>query len=184
MTFEEKTIHTEPIYKGNITEYVVKTVELPNGHHATREIVLHDDASAVIAFIDGRLLCVEQFRKPLEQTCIEIPAGLIDPGETPLEAAKRELEEETTYQAEKWEEVTSFYSTPGFCNERLTIFEVSDVSEVLDPLPQDEDETLSVVTVSFEEAWELIASGRICDAKTIFAIYYWKMKRLIEGEVL
>lgn len=178
VNFEERTIKETSIYKGNITEYVVKTVELPDGRRATREIVLHDDASAVIAFIDGKLLCVEQFRKPLERTSIEIPAGLIDQGETPLEAAQRELEEETAYQAKNWSEVTSFYNTPGFCNEKLTIFEVSELVAVDNPLAQDEDENLRVMTLTLEEAWGLMESGRICDSKTVFALFYWKMKQL------
>lgn len=180
MNFEEKTLSTKKIYKGLITEYVVKTVELPDGRQATREIVWHDDAAAVIVFIEDKLLCVEQFRKPLERTSIEIPAGLIDEGETPLEAAKRELEEETGYQANEWKEVTSFYNTPGFCDEKLTIFEASDPKKVVNPLAQDDDETLQVMTLSFDEAWQLMEEGRICDSKTVFALFYWKMKRLEE----
>lgn len=96
----------------------------------------------------------------------------------PLEAAQRELEEETAYQAKNWSEVTSFYNTPGFCNEKLTIFEASELVAVDNPLAQDEDENLRVMTLTFEEAWELMESGRICDSKTVFALFYWKMKQL------
>ncbi|HCJ4535739.1 TPA: NUDIX hydrolase, partial [Listeria innocua] len=93
-SLEEKTLHTEKIFSGNVIELQVDDVELPNGEKSKREIVKHPGAVAIIPFsADGRMYLVEQFRKPLEKNIIEIPAGKMEPGEDPLVTAKRELEE-------------------------------------------------------------------------------------------
>jgi len=177
MKFEEKTLNNQSIYKGNITEYTVQEVELPNGNKATREIVRHGDAAGIIAIEDGKLLCVKQYRKPIEQVSIEIPAGLVDDGEDNLKAAQRELEEETGYQAKDWSAVTSFYSSPGFTDEKLEIFRAADLFEVEDSLPADDDETLAVLKLTYEEAWEAYEDGVLSDSKTVFALFYWNLLR-------
>ncbi|EHC6479364.1 NUDIX hydrolase, partial [Listeria monocytogenes] len=95
-SLEEKTLHTEQIFSGNIIELQVDDVELPNGEKSKREIVKHPGAVAIIPFSeDGGMYLVEQYRKPLEKTIIEIPAGKMESGEDPLVTARRELEEET-----------------------------------------------------------------------------------------
>src|SRR5699024_5433789 len=106
-------------------DYTIEEVLLPNGKTAQREIVRHDAASAILPFTeDGKAVFVKQFRKPVNQLFIEIPAGLINSDETdPLSAAERELEEETGYQADEWKLITSFYSSPGFTDEYLTVYE-------------------------------------------------------------
>jgi len=176
---EEKTINSKVIHKGNITEYVLEEVRLPNGNKASREIVRHDDAAAIIPFTkDKKVLFVKQYRKPIEQTLYEIPAGLMDETDaTPLETAKRELEEETGYRAEQWQVVTSFYSSPGFTDEFLTIYEAEDLYQVEHPLEQDEDENVELKELSFEEAWKEYEKGAIRDAKSVFGLFYWKAKR-------
>lgn len=178
--FEEKTLKSNKIYKGNITEYEVQTVQLPNGKEAVREIVWHDDAAAVFALDNNQLICVKQYRKPIEKISIELPCGLVESGEKPDEAANREFEEETGYKATSLTYITEFYNSPGFTNEKLFIYEADNIVTVEEPLQQDDDENLEVIKLSYDEAWDYFDKGLINDSKTVFALYYWKMKK--EGE--
>lgn len=177
MNFEEKTLESTKIYKGNITEYEVQTVQLPNGEKAVREIVWHDDAAAVFALEDNQLICVKQYRKPIEKISVELPCGLVESGEEPKVAANREFEEETGYKANRLTYITEFFNSPGFTNEKLYIYEASEIIKVDEPLPQDDDEHLEVVKLSYDQAWDYFNKGLISDSKTVFALYYWKMKK-------
>lgn len=169
----EETIKTEQIFEGKIISLQVDTVALPEGRTATREIVRHPGAAAVIALLDGKLLVVEQFRKPLEKFQIEIPAGKLDPGENPLTAAARELEEETGYRAVNLKLINEFYTSPGFADEKLFLYFADRVETGIQS--PDEDEDLKVEAITMEQADNYIAEGRISDAKTILAIYAWKL---------
>ncbi|TVP92393.1 NUDIX hydrolase [Alkalibacterium sp.] len=183
MEFFEETVSEKSIYKGNVTEYTVQEVRLPDGKLAQREIVRHAGASAVIPFTqDGRMVLVKQYRKAIEQLSVEIPAGIKDEvDDTGLVTAKRELEEETGYQADEWEFVTSFFSTPGFTDEYLEIYEATGLKKVDNPLEMDDDEAIELIEVTFDEAWDLYGQKLIRDSKTVFALFYWKMKKLQES---
>ncbi|QAY66223.1 NUDIX domain-containing protein [Paenibacillus protaetiae] len=172
----ERTIHTEPVFQGKVISLQVDTVELPEGKTATREIVKHPGAAAVMALLDGKLLVVEQFRKPLEKFQVEIPAGKLDPGEDPEAAAARELEEETGYRAEHLQLVSAFYTSPGFADEKLYLYFAERV--VPGQSNPDEDEFLQVKAITLEEAEVYLAEGKISDAKTIMALYAWKLYKL------
>lgn len=174
--FEEVTITTTPIYEGRIISLQVDEVRLPDGQTATREIVKHPGAVAVIALHEDKMIVVEQYRKPLEKSQIEIPAGKLDPGEDPLDAARRELEEETGYRAGSIRHVSSFYTSPGFADELLHLY----VAEQLAPgdVRPDDDEFLECSAITLAEAKSLIAQNRISDAKTIAAVYAWQIYRL------
>ena len=176
--FAEVTTSREVIYEGAIIDVVVDDVLLPNGEMSKRELVFHNGAVAIIALTDDdKIVLVKQFRKALEKSIIEIPAGKIEKNEiNPLEVAKRELEEETGYKAAELKEVTQFIASPGFCNEELTIFEATGLAQVDNPLPQDDDEFLELMELTLEEAKEKIKTREICDAKTIYAILYWEMQ--------
>ena len=182
MDFKEETIKSQLIHKGNITEYWVDDVLLPNGKKSKREIVKHAGAVAIMPFTeDGKMIFVKQFRKAIEKTILEIPAGMIDKTDTnPIETGKRELEEETGYQAKVFKLETSFYTSPGFSNEFLYIYRAENLVKIENPLAQDEDEFLELVTLSFEEAWDAYEKNIIIDAKTVFALYFWKMKKRVE----
>ena len=181
--FEEKTISRKEIFKGKIIDVVLDEVRLPNGETGTRELVFHPGAVAVIPITaDHKMIMVKQFRKPMEKILLEIPAGKIDPGEHdhPKETAERELEEETGYRANKFTFVTSMYVSPGFADELLHIYYAEDLEKVPNPRPQDEDEVLELYTLTLDEAKAEIASGLICDAKTIFAVQYWELQQMKE----
>jgi len=162
----ERTLHSERIYEGKIINLRVDTVELPSGRKTKREIVEHAACTAIVA-LDSRdnVLLVRQYRKPAEKMLLEIPAGGIERGEKPLDGARRELEEETGFSAEKWEELSFFYTSPGFTTEFMYLYLATD----LKPLKRaaDDDEDIELVRVPLKKTPELIASREICDAKSI-----------------
>lgn len=180
MEFEEKTIKRTEIYQGPIFQVVRDKVSLPeNKGTAYRDLIFHNGAVAVIAITDeDKMILVKQYRKAIETISYEIPAGKLEIGENadPEAAALRELEEETGYTGELTL-LYDFYSAIGFCNEKIKLYSASHLKRVENPRPQDEDETLEVYQVSLEQAKELLASGAICDAKTIMAVQYWEMQK-------
>lgn len=178
--FRERTVTSEPIFQGKIIALQVDTIQLPNGGTATREIVRHPGAAAVLALIDDRMLVVEQYRKPMEKFQIEIPAGKLDAGEDPIIAAARELEEETGYRAGSLRPISAFYTSPGFADEKLYLYVAEEL--VKGESRPDEDEFLAVEAITFEEAQQYIKEERISDAKTILAVYAWHIYRLT-GEI-
>lgn len=176
--FEEKTIERQELFKGKIIDVYLDEVALPMGGTAKRELVFHHGGVGIIPITtENKLIMVKQFRKPLEKVVLEIPAGKIDPGEGryPEQTARRELEEETGYQATKLTYINEMYLSPGFSNEKLYIYLATDLMKVENPRPQDEDEVLELYELTLSEAQQAIQDGLICDAKTIFAINYWEL---------
>lgn len=170
MIQEEKTVSSLPVYDGSIIRVERLTVTLPNGKTATRDIVRHQGASAVVPVTsDGALLLTRQYRKPNEFVSIELPAGKIDPGEAPETCALRELQEETGYCAEKLERLFSMKSTPGFSDEIIHVYLATGLSQ--GKANPDEDEFISAFPVTFTEALAMTRDGRITDGKTIAGIY-------------
>jgi ADP-ribose pyrophosphatase len=175
----EKTISSQTIYDGRIIRVKVDEVLLPNGKTAKREIVNHQGAVAVMALTDdGKMIAVRQFRKPLERSIVEIPAGKLEPGEDPLTCAIRELEEETGYQADQFTHISSFYTSPGFADELLHLYLATGLKK--GESRPDEDEFVEVMELTLEEAHQLHRSGEIRDAKTVMAIFAWENRVLRE----
>jgi ADP-ribose pyrophosphatase len=171
--FEEKTVATAPIFKGRIIEVQVDTVTLPNGEQSKREIVKHPGAVGIIPIThDGKLIVVEQYRKALERTIVEIPAGKLEPGEAPNVCALRELEEETGYGTQQLTYLQEVVTSPGFCDEVVHIFVAHDIFKIDNPASLDDDEFVEVKAVTLDEAQQLMAEGAICDAKTIIAVMW------------
>lgn len=168
----EPTIETKQIFKGRIISVQVDTVRLPNGGTSTREIVRHPGAVAVLALLGDRMLVVEQFRKPLERMQVEIPAGKLEPGEDPMEAALRELEEETGYKARSIRHLRTFSTSPGFAEEVIHLYVADDLEASAVHL--DEDEFLTCEAITLPEAERYMEEGRIFDAKTVLAVYMWR----------
>ena len=163
---QERTLHSQRIYEGKIVNLRVDTVELPSGKKTKREIVEHGGCTAIVALdSEKNVLLVRQYRKAVERMLLEIPAGGIEPGEEPLEGARRELEEETGFSAERWEHLSVFYTSPGFCTEFMHLY----LATELQPAERaaDDDEHIEVVRVPLKKSLELVASGEICDAKSI-----------------
>jgi ADP-ribose pyrophosphatase len=173
--FAEVTLHTQPIFQGKVISLQVDEVQLPDGKTATRELVKHPGAVAIMAFLNGKLLVVEQYRKALEKAQIEIPAGKLDSGEAPIEAAYRELEEETGYRATSLTHVCSFYTSPGFANEILHLYRADDLQK--SKIHLDDDEFLECEAITIDQAEQYIAEAKISDAKTILAVYAWKLQQ-------
>jgi ADP-ribose pyrophosphatase len=174
--FHEKTIRTESIFQGKIISLQVDHVELPNGQIATREIVRHPGAVCVLALLDDKMLVVEQYRKPLGKSQVEIPAGKLERGEDPMEAAGRELQEETGYRAVSLRLICSYYTSPGFADELIHFYVAQDL--IKGEINLDEDEFLECEAITLEQAQQMIADERISDAKTITAVYAWRIYKL------
>jgi ADP-ribose pyrophosphatase len=139
---------------------------MPGGRGTTREIVEHSDCVAIVAVdADNNVLLVNQFRKPVEKELLEIPAGGIDSGEDAVAAVRRELQEEAGYLPRKVERLGGFYSSPGYCTEYLYLYLASDL--VPSELHAEDTEDIKLVRVPISRIPSLIASGRICDAKSI-----------------
>ena len=176
MNLEEKTISTKKIFDGRIISVQVDEVELPNGKTSTRELVKHPGAVAVIAMTEeGKIVLVEQYRKPLEKELVEIPAGKLEKGEDPEICAKRELEEETGYGCDSLELVSSFYTSPGFADELIHVYVAKGLKKLENAAGLDEDEFVNLMEVTLEEALEFIKNQRIFDAKTIYAVQYLQL---------
>lgn len=171
--FEEKTIQSELKFKGRIITLQVDEVELPNGKTSNREIVKHPGAVAVIAVTkDKKIILVEQFRKALERSIIEIPAGKIEIGEAPEITALRELEEETGYTTDNLQYIQSFSTSPGFADEIIHLYFADNIVKMEQPVGLDEDEFVELLHVSLTEMEEMVKKQQIYDAKTAFA-YIW-----------
>lgn len=170
----ESKLKSEDIFEGRLLHVKKDTVRLPNGSIAYREWIRHPGAAAVLPITpDGRLIFVRQYRYPVQQVTLEVPAGKLDgEGEDPLECARRELSEETGYRAERYTYLTKLATTVGFSNEFIYIY----AAEGLTPGRQhpDEDEFINVYTMTMDEAVEKIKSGEICDAKSVTAVLLWR----------
>ncbi|MFS0781094.1 NUDIX hydrolase [Bacillus sp. 1P06AnD] len=171
--FEEKTVGSQKIFEGKVITLQVDEVRLPDGKMSKREIVKHPGAVAIMALTEDRkLLMVEQYRKALERSIIEIPAGKLEKGEDPLHTAHRELEEETGYGCKSMKKVVSFYTSPGFADEILHVYVAEGLEKIDNPAAADDDEFVELMEISLEEGERLIEEGRIADAKTVYAIQY------------
>lgn len=179
--FEEKTIASKHIFSGNIISVQVDDVVLPDGNHSKRELVKHPGAVAIIALTDDkRMIFVEQYRKPLERSLVEIPAGKIEANEAPNITAKRELEEETGYTTKELIYLTSFYTSPGFADEIIHIYYTDDIDLLAEAVPGDDDEFVEQIYLTIDEAEQYIKDKKIYDAKTIYAVQYVKMMGLAD----
>ena len=166
----ETTKDSEVIFHGRVFDTIVKTVSLPDGRTAKREIVLHHGGACVLP-IDDDLNCymVRQFRSPFEELLLEVPAGKLEPGEEPLSCATRELLEETGFEAS---EITSFggmIASPGYDSEVIWLFMARGLKQKGQKL--DEGEFLNVENIPLLELFKLAEDGKISDSKTQLCIY-------------
>jgi ADP-ribose pyrophosphatase len=148
----------------------------PGGFEIRRSVVQHA-GSAVMMPIDtrGRILLVRQYRLPARRMMWELPAGRLDPGERPLQAARRELEEETGYRARQWRKLLSLYPSPGYVSEKMTIFVATDLTKG-EPRPM-EDERIRCRWFTPSDLNRMIGAGRLQDGKTIAAFLTWQQSK-------
>ena len=175
MIFEEKTIKKETIYEGKILNLRRDVVQAVGGE-ATREVIEHNGAVAMVALTDdGKVIMVKQYRYPMRKVILEIPAGKIDKGETdPDEAAARELKEETGYTAGRMEKMGKIYPSVGYSEEGIELYLCRDL--VPGETDMDEDEAIDIEEYDFDEACRMAESGEIRDAKTICALLMARAK--------
>ena len=165
----EKKLATQQIYQGRAVNIRVDTVEKAGGTKTTREVVEHSDCIAVVALDEqGNVLLVRQFRHAVDKFLLEIPAGGIDPGEGPMDSVRRELQEEIGYFPRKIDKLGGFYATPGYGTEYLHCFLATDL--VPARLVAEDTDNIELVRVPRDKIPRLIASGEICDAKSIAAL--------------
>lgn len=173
----EKTIKVDNIYEGKILSLRVETVEMPDKKYSKREIVDHVKGVGIIAF-DGEdsIYLVRQYRKAIDEFTLEIPAGLVEVNEKPIETAKREFQEEIGYKPLDIEYLFDMHASPGFTNDKLSFFLAKNLEE--SKLELDEDEFLEKKSYKIEDVYNMVINGEITDAKTIIAVMY--AKRLID----
>jgi ADP-ribose pyrophosphatase len=168
-----ETVSSKEVYKCPVFRVTKdKAVDNSTGFTIERSIIRHN-GSAVMMAVDekDRILLVRQYRLPAERYMWELPAGKLDEGETAIRAAKRELIEETGVRAKKWKKLASFYPSPGYGQEKMTIFLARDLTDG-EAKPM-EDERIETRWFRKKELKEMIRTNRIIDAKTMIAYLYW-----------
>lgn len=178
---DETTLASESVFDGVLLHVKADRVRLQNGHVTQREYIVHCGAACVVAELDnGNLVFERQFRYPLKRAFIELPAGKIDPGETPLATAQRELFEETGYVAESWQHWMTMHPCIGYSDERIEIFYARGLT--LREFERPAEESLEVFEMSLEDALAGLAEGKITDAKTVIGILLLQQRRLLENK--
>ncbi len=158
-------------YQGKFLEMVTEEVALPNGRTATLDLIRHPGAAAIVPFLpDGRVLMIHQYRYAAGGTIYEVPAGKLDPGETPEACAGRELEEETGWRAGRIERLGEILTTPGFTDEKIHLYAGFELAEVRQQL--EADEIIELTPMPLEAALDLVWSGEITDSKTVVSLLH------------
>ena len=164
----EKWINKERLFDGKVVSLTVGQAELDDGAVAHREVINHSGGVGIVPVIDNEIIMVRQYRIAIEKEILEIPAGKIDPGESPETCARRELEEETGYIAGKLIPVGAFYPSVGYTDEIIHLY----LGYELEKSGQkpDSDERIKVVRLSIDEARKMLAARELTDSKTIIGL--------------
>lgn len=169
----EKQISSKILHKGRFLDFIEDQVEIENsgGIVAPRQYFSHPGGVCVIPVLDrDYIVMVRQYRTPVGEIIYEFPAGKRDKGEEPLSTAARELKEETGFTAGNWIDRGFIYPSPGYCTEKLYLFQAEDLASGADN--PDEGEILETEILKISEAFEMVSRGQIRDAKTICGLFY------------
>ncbi len=170
MLYEEKTMKTDKIYEGKILNLKVDTVEMPDKKYSKREIIEHPGAVAMICLTEeNNLILVKQYRKAVESFLLEIPAGKLEVNEEPRETAIRELKEEIKMDSKKLTYLSEFYTSPGYCDEKIHLFLAEDL--VKGDYESEPGEFLEIEEYPIDELVKMVRLGEIMDSKTIMGIF-------------
>ncbi len=174
----EKTIRKIYVFKGRIVNVRNDDAQLSNGKIVSREVVEHRGGVGILPITaQGEVLLVKQYRYPYGELLLEIPAGKLEPGETPFETGVRELREETGMNAARYFDLGIDYPSPGYCNEKIHLYAADGLTEIGQKL--DEGEFLNVLSVPLTEALTMIYNGELKDSKTVIALMkYHEMQQL------
>lgn len=165
-----RVLNSKIAYRARVFDVQRDELELASGHKAIYEIVVHNGAVAMVPVApDGRILFVRQYRHTTGKAILEIPAGTLNKGEDPLACAERELREEVGMAPGKLTKLAEFYLAPGYSTERMWVFLAQDLRP--ETLPHDDDEDLTIVPLSLDEAFAAMRNGEIEEAKTMLALY-------------
>ena len=169
--FTERKLRSRTVYHGRLLRVLEDEVRLANGRTARREYVRHPGAVMIVPLLDSRtVVLVRQYRYPLARHFYEIPAGKIDPGEKPLQTARRELREECGYTARQWRHLTTIHPCIGYSDERIELYSARGLALV--GHAPDDGELLEVVPMSFAAALRWVREGRITDEKTVIGLLW------------
>ena len=162
----------DTLFTSRVFKVVKKFITGRSGKQLERHIVVHPGAVAVLPILnDGRIVMIRQHRVAVDAELIELPAGTLEPNESPVSTARRELIEETGYTAKNVSQITSFYTSPGFMREEMFLFKATDL--IPGPTDMEDGEKIVTVIATLEEAMAMIARGEIKDAKTIIGLYWY-----------
>ena len=171
-----KIVSSREDYKCSLFRVTEDKAADKTGFEIKRSVVRHNGSAVMMAVDDKkRVLLVRQYRLPAEKSLWELPAGKLDAGEKPLQAAKRELVEETGYRARTWSKLASFWVSPGYVQERMTIYLATDLTSG-EATPMD-DERIETRWFAHRELGAMIRGGKIEDAKTMIGFYAWRARR-------
>jgi len=177
-----KVLNHKVVYRGRVFTTIVDEIEYDSGNKSIREVAEHPGGSVVLPVLDdGRIVFVYQYRYPLNRYLYELPAGKLDENEKPETCAARELKEETGYTADKLENLTTIFTTPGFCSETLHIFLARGLRQGKQELEEGEF-GLTLKYVPMKEAFHMVRTNEIVDAKTIAGLFFLLQEDLL-GEM-
>ena len=174
----ERRLASRSVFRGRLLDVREDRVALPDGKPSVREYIVHPGAVVIMPLLEnGDVLLERQYRYPLQRDFFEFPAGKIDPGEEPLACARRELLEETGYQAGEWRYITTIYPCIGYSDEQLLYYLATDLS--FRGEQPDDDEFLEIFRLPLEKALGQVRSGEICEAKTVTGLFW--LEKLLRG---
>jgi len=168
---DAERLNSERVYAGRVFNVDRDRVKLPNGRATTVDIVRHSRSVVIIPVPEpGNVILIKQFRYPVNRFLWELPAGSVDEGETPVDAARRECHEEIGLVPQTIVRLAALYPTPGYCDEEMIFFRVSGLEKTDEQAHVDEDEDIEPRTFELREAREMVRRGEIVDMKTVVAL--------------